>query len=91
MIIRSNMWSRLFVTFVALLLSASAGQAAVVLYSENFDDEGTAANAYDNGTTPEVNVGNIGVLQSNAESSSGGGHRRGCLSFPLSLQKRNEI
>tara|TARA_B110000008_G_scaffold111392_1_gene114345 strand:+ start:511 stop:1230 length:720 start_codon:yes stop_codon:yes gene_type:complete len=64
------MWSRLFVTFVALLLSASAGQAAV-LYSENFNGEGTAANAYDNGTTPEVNVGNIGVLQSTGTTQGG--------------------
>lgn len=52
--IRSKMWLRLFVTFTALQLGASAVQADV-LYSENFDSEG-GAGAYDDGTTLEAGV-----------------------------------
>jgi len=56
----------------ATLASFTIGaNAATVLYSENFDGEGTAGNAYDDGTTPEINVGSIGVLQSTGISQGG--------------------
>jgi hypothetical protein len=45
--------------------------AATLLYSENFNGEGTAGGAYDDGTTPETNVGGIGVLQSTGISQGG--------------------
>lgn len=45
--------------------------AATVLYSENFDGEGTASNSYNDGTTPETNVGSIDALQSTGASQGG--------------------
>jgi MYXO-CTERM domain-containing protein len=42
-----------------------------LLYSENFDREGNTGGAYDDGTSPETNVGNIGVLQSTGISQGG--------------------
>ena len=60
-----------------LLASATAlafvtGPAnAEVLYSENFDGEGTAFNAYNAGTTPEINVGGIDALESTGQSQGG--------------------
>ncbi len=58
------------ISLAALLIGMSFGtsHAATVLYSENFNSEGTAGNAHDNGTTPETNVGSIGVLQSTGAS-----------------------
>ena len=58
------------IVFAALVGFALSSQAEV-LYSENFDGEGGAA-AYDDGTTPEVNVGNMGVLQTTGGASQGG-------------------
>jgi hypothetical protein len=56
----------------ATLASFTVGaNAATVLYSENFDGEGTAGNAYDDGTTPETNVGSISTLQSTGISQGG--------------------
>jgi len=45
--------------------------AATVLYSENFNGEGTAVGVYDDGTTPEINFGSIGILQSTGASQGG--------------------
>jgi MYXO-CTERM domain-containing protein len=42
-----------------------------LLYSENFDGEGNTGGAYDDGTSPETNVGNIDVLQSTGISQGG--------------------
>lgn len=56
---------------VALAMSAAASHAATVLYSENFDGEGTAGDAYNDGTTPEINVGGIGVLAATGISQGG--------------------
>ena len=66
---------------VAVLIGLCAGAAhATVLYSENFNGEGTAANAYDDGTSPEVNVGGIGVLNSTGASQGGSsGSSRKCV------------
>ena len=59
-------------SLASVLIGLCAGMAnATVLYSENFDGEGTANNAYDNGTTPEVNVGSIATLQSVGWSQGG--------------------
>ncbi|MDA8736277.1 hypothetical protein N9V19_01650 [Opitutales bacterium] len=58
----------------AALTGCALSSQAEVLYSENFDDEGGAGqyDAANGGTTPEVNIGGIGVLQSNAGASQGG-------------------
>jgi autotransporter-associated beta strand protein len=52
-------------------LSHATSQAATVLYSENFNGEGTASTAYNDGTNPEVNVGSIGTLQSTGSNQGG--------------------
>jgi hypothetical protein len=62
------------ITFLASILvglSFGTSHAQTILYSENFDGEGTASNAYNDGTTPEVNVGSIGTLQSTGASQGG--------------------
>jgi hypothetical protein len=60
-------------TIVALaaVAIASPTSAATLLYSENFNGEGNSFGAYDNGTTPETNVGGIGVLQSTGINQTG--------------------
>lgn len=50
---------------------ALTAHAATVLYSENFDGEGTAVDSYNDGTTPEINVGSVGVLQSTGFNQGG--------------------
>lgn len=55
---------------VAFILPGGAN-AATVLYSENFDGEGTTFGSYTDGTTPETNVGTIGVLQSTGSHQTG--------------------
>jgi uncharacterized protein (TIGR03382 family) len=52
-------------------LSLATSQAATILYSENFNGEGTSSTAYNDGTTPEVNVGSIGTLQSTGSNQGG--------------------
>jgi hypothetical protein len=55
---------------LAITITVGAN-AATVLYSENFNGEGTAGDAYNDGTTPETNVGSIGILQSTGVSQGG--------------------
>jgi hypothetical protein len=56
---------------LAALTIANPTSAATLLYSENFNGEGTAGNAYDDGTTPEINVGSVPSLQSTGISQGG--------------------
>ena len=57
----------------ALAMGATVSQAATVLYSENFNGEGTGGADYNDGTTPEINVGSIGTLQATGVSQGGNG------------------
>lgn len=52
-------------------MGATASHAATVLYSENFNGEGTFVGAYNSGTTPEINVGSIPTLQSTGVGQGG--------------------
>ncbi len=56
----------------ATLASFTIGaNAATVLYSENFDGEGTAVDAYNDGTTPEINLNGTPTLQATGISQGG--------------------
>ncbi len=68
-------------TLVAILLMLPAGisGAATLLYSENFNNE---AASYNGGTTPETNVGGIGVLQSSGTAQSSNGTSTAWLFSP---------
>jgi hypothetical protein len=55
---------------MAICSMTLTAHAATVLYSENFDGEG-GAGSYDDGTTPEINVGSVGVLQSTGVTQGG--------------------
>lgn len=64
---------RTLTLLAALAMGATASHAATVLYSENFNGEGTGGADYNDGTTPEINVGSIGTLQATGISQGGNG------------------
>jgi hypothetical protein len=73
----------------AAMASLTVGaHAATVLYSENFNGEGTNVGDYDDGTTPEIVVGDIPSLQSTGISQGGNaGDTAWSLNAPLTGEK----